>query len=68
MAGVVGWDHQSRSGAFDEGPAVVGFEVVIVVTEGIGFVEAGVVGVDPVFAVVVFEALGAGAAEPLTRG
>ena len=42
VAGVVGWDHGSAAFAFDEVPAVVGLEVVVVVTDPVELVEAGV--------------------------
>ncbi len=64
VAGVVGWDHGSWSGACDERPAVMGFEVVVELAERVGFVEAGVMGVAPFVLVVVLEPFGAGAAEP----
>ena len=66
VAGVVGWDHGSGSGAFDEGPAVAGFEVVVVVAERVEAVEACLVGVGPVVAVVVLQPEGVSAASDLT--
>ena len=54
--------------AVDERPAAVGLEVVVVTAERVELVEAGAFGFDPVFAVVVLEPLGAGAARRVHSG
>ena len=63
VAGVVGWDEGSFAGAGDEGPAVVGFEVVVVGAERVELIEPCVFGAGPFGIVIVFEVLGAGAAQ-----
>jgi hypothetical protein len=64
MAGVLGWDHGAFAGAFDERPSVEGLEMVVVGAEAVAFVEAGVVGLGPVFAVVELDSLYARAVDP----
>src|SRR5581483_5518379 len=75
VVGVVGWDEGAFAGAGDEGPAVVGLEVVVVVTDPVGPVQHGEMGVGPVLPVVVLQERGAGAAldptgrvQPFQRG
>src|SRR5579859_5538828 len=52
VAGVVGGDEGAFASAVDEGPAVVGFELVVVAAQSVEEVEDGVVGLGPVDAVV----------------
>src|SRR5262249_38703979 len=63
VAGVVGWDEGAFAGAFDERPAVVGLEVVVVFAQPVGVVDSRRVGLGPAGVVVDLEPLGAGAAE-----
>jgi hypothetical protein len=63
VAGVGGSDEGSSSGAGEEGPVVVGLEVVVVGAEGFELVELGVFGFGPLRVVIVLEVAGAVAAE-----
>lgn len=56
VAGVGGGDEGPSAGAGDEGPAVVGLEVAVGGAEVVELIEAGVVGVRPVLAVVDLDA------------
>ena len=55
MAGVVGRDEGAFAVTCDEGPAVVGFELVVVGAETVEEIEGGEVGSGPVDAVVVLQ-------------
>src|SRR5579859_3844085 len=75
VAGVVGGDEGAFASAVDEGPAVVGFEVVVERAEPVEEVEDGVVGLGPVDAVVDLQVglggaagHGAGGVEPFQGG
>ena len=44
VAGVVRWHHRTYTGALDEGPAMVGLEIVIGLAQRCQLVEAGMPG------------------------
>src|SRR5690606_3254405 len=58
VVGVVGGDHGAGSGAGDEGPVVVGLELVVVAAFAVEVAEDGFVAVRPGGAVVVLDAAG----------
>src|SRR5437764_764820 len=69
VAGVVRWHHRTYTGALDEGPAMVGLEIVIGLAQRCQLVEAGMPGraVLEAFDMVVLEARPPPATFPLTH-
>jgi hypothetical protein len=54
VAWVVWWDEGAFAAAGGEGPAVLGFQVVVELAERVEFVESGVFGLRPGLPMVVF--------------